>query len=216
MTSALYAVDEEADAGAYRAYLRAQSNDDLLDIARNLDSERYPARLDAALREARRRLVVQTPLYSTAENVVRHIAVAAFILAGLLLLLRVLAGPRDVAGLAGPAESLITEGMPVSEIMRLFLIDFLRTVMVGAAHCGMFVLVAGWLTYWLATRCFLLVVHRARADVWRLCFVAWISLAGGLMVAALPGSAVPALAGQTSGVMRMLWPLNPVAQTDCR
>jgi hypothetical protein len=216
MIAALYAVDEETDAPAYAAYLREQSNDDILDILRNLDPERYPARLDAALREARRRLVVQTPLYSTAENAVRHVAVAAFLLAAALLTLTFLLTTSDAAGLSVSAESMITEGTPVSEIIRVAVVALLRAVVLCGARCGVYTVVLVWLSYWLATRGWRLRAHRARLDVWRLCGVAWLALVGALISASVPQSAVPALANRPAGAMRTLWPLDPFLNTGAQ
>jgi len=45
MSSTLLHTDEETDSGVYGAYLRAQADSDLMDIARHLDPERYPAAL---------------------------------------------------------------------------------------------------------------------------------------------------------------------------
>ena len=48
MSSSLLHADEETDMSVYGAYLRAQTDADLMDIALHLDPARYPARQSAA------------------------------------------------------------------------------------------------------------------------------------------------------------------------
>jgi hypothetical protein len=59
MTQLLHDSDDEFDLGVFRRYLRTQSDDDLLDIADHIDTDLFPARIDAARQElAARRLPI--------------------------------------------------------------------------------------------------------------------------------------------------------------
>ena len=81
MSSLLLHADEETDPGVYGAYLRAQADADLLDVARHLDPERYPARCDAAGREIRRRGLLQPQAFTRSEMAIRRLALGALALA---------------------------------------------------------------------------------------------------------------------------------------
>lgn len=191
MSSALLGVDEETDTGVYGAYLRAQSDGDLLDIARHLDPLRYPARCDAAGREVRRRGLLHTEAYTAAEGVIRRLALTALALTALTLALAGLLTSNDAAGPSWPTGEMLPDGLPVSEAMRLFGVAILRGAVVWCAHLGIYPLLLLMLGGWIATRAWPVRQHRARADVWRLTTLAFAALTLAVTLAAGPRSAVP-------------------------
>jgi hypothetical protein len=85
----MLAQDEEVDIVEYRGYLTTQSDDDLCDIARHLDPERFPRRLEATQREMVRRRVLVGPVFTPKENAARYLAlcIIAFCAATVLLAL---------------------------------------------------------------------------------------------------------------------------------
>lgn len=211
MTQVLHEVDEETDVGAYGAYLRAQNDDDLLDIVRHLDPDAYPARLDAAQREARRRHVLHLPVYTPAEYVIRCVAVGALALSGLTLLLTNLLTPEQAAGPAWPSGDMLPDDIRVSQALLLFLVAFLRAGVVWSVRLGLYGGTLLALGYWTLTRARPVLRRRARADVWRLCGLAWATLTVIMALATGPGSAVPALFPLPDGWPRGLTLLDPFA-----
>lgn len=211
MTQVLHQADEETDVGAYGAYLRAQTDADLLDIVRHLDPQQYPARLDAAEREARRRHVLQLPVYTAPEYVIRCAALAALALAAVTLALARLLTPELAAGPLWPDSEALHEGVPVSQILLLYTVSVLRGAVVWGVHLGLYAGAFVALGFWTLTRAVPLTRHRARADVWRLAALAWAALIAVVVLAAAPGSAVPALFAAPNGWPRALTLLDPFA-----
>lgn len=138
MPDVLIAQDEETDAGNFRAYLRAQSDADLLDISRHLDPERYPARADAARRETERRCVLPIFADTPCEAGLRRVSVAALLLAVLTLTLALLLTPEEARGPSWPTPEMLPEGIPVSEIAHLFGVALLRGIVVWSIDFGLF------------------------------------------------------------------------------
>ncbi len=209
MTQVLHRTDEETDVGAYGAYLRAQTDADLLDILRHLDPERYPARLDAAHREAARRHVLQFPVYTPQEYAIRSVALAALALAGVTLALALLLTPDLAAGPLLPDSEALPDGVLVSQIILLYTIAVLRGMVEWSVHLGLYAGTFLILGYWTLTRAVLLRRRRARADVWRLVALAWAVLVITLFLASGPGSAIPDLFSPPDGWPRALTLLDP-------
>ena len=219
MPSSLLHADEETDMGVYGAYLRAQSDPDLLDIVLHLDPEKYPARCDTAGRELRRRGLGHGPAYTPAEAAVRRLAVAALTLALVVLTLTGMLTDADAAGPSWPTPEMLPDGMPFGEVARLFGVGLLRGAVLWSSHLGLFfglpVFLGGW-----AVR-FAVPVRRlrARADVWCLAVIGFAALALALGVAAGPNSAVPSLfaasAGSDSPFGRSLPLWDPFASAPC-
>ncbi len=193
MSSTLLGADEETDLGAYGAYLRAQSDTDLMDIALHLDSDRYPARLDRAGRELHRRGLLSTSAYTPAEGGVRYAALAALGLAAVLLTLTGLLTPTDAAGPTWPTPEMLPDGVRLGEVARLFTVALLRGGVLWAAHLGLFLLLPVYLGGWVLRFAGPVRRRRARADVWRLALLGCAALLVSLWTAAGPHSAVPAL-----------------------
>ncbi len=215
MSSSLLHADEETDMGVYGAYLRAQTDTDLLDIALHLDPERYPARLSSAGRELHRRGLLQASAYTPAEIRVRYAALAAFALSFLVLLLTGLLTPADAAGPSWPTPEMLPDGLPMGEFTRLFGVAMLRGAALWAAHLGLFFILLVWLGGWVLRHAVLLHRKRARADVWRLALVGFAALFLSLCAAVSPRSAVPSLfaasAGSPSTAQRSLPLWDPFA-----
>ena len=215
MSSSLLNADEETDMGVYGAYLRAQSDTDLMDIALHLDPERYPARRDTAGRELHRRGLLHTPAYTGAEAVIRYAALAAFALSLVVMALTVLLTPADAAGPSWPTGDMLTDGMPMGEFTRLFVVALLRGMVVWGTHLGLFLVLPAWLGGWAVRFALPVRRHRARADVWRLALLGFASLFVSLCLAVRPGSAVPSLfiaaAGSRSSAQRSLPLWDPFA-----
>ena len=189
---ALLEKDEETDSGVYAAYLRAQNDADQLDIARHLDPERYPARVDAARREAERRRVLPVAVYSLEERTVRGLCVAAWLHAAVILLLTLLLTPADAAEPRWPDMDRVPDGTSAAEIMRRALLGGLRAVFVGGAHIGLAPLFLLLLIGWLLLRA----PRRAvRVEVKWDALAAVAALAAAFCLAAAPFSHVPELAG---------------------
>jgi len=191
MSSTLLHTDEETDSGVYGAYLRAQADSDLMDIARHLDPERYPARCDAAGREVRRRGLLHTSAYTAAENVMRRLALAALALAVLTLALAALLTETDATGPSWPTGEMMPDGIPLSAVIRLFSVAILRGTVVWSAYLGFYPLLLLILGGWTMTRAWPVYLNRARADVWRLTTLAFAVLTLAVVLAAGPRSAVP-------------------------
>ena len=187
---ALLDKDEEVDAGVFPAYLRAQSDADLLDILLHLDQERYPARVDAVRRETQRRRVLSVTVHTSEERFIRGFALLVLLFAGLLALLTVLLTPADLTGPAWPTDEMLTNGTLVSTVMRQTLLGLLRGAIVGSMQCGAgplsLLLLAGWLLARARRR-------RVRGDVKRFVALACILLIGAYLLAAAPFSSVPSL-----------------------
>ena len=215
MSYALLHADEETEPGVYGAYLRAQADSDLLDILRHLDPERYPARLDAAGRELRRRGLLQAPAYNATEAIMRRLALGALALAAVLLLLTLLLTPADASGPSWPNAEMLPDGIPLGLVSHMFGVAILRGVVFWSARFAVFTgLIAplgGWLLGQIGTR----PRRRARADVLRLAALSLAALVVAIALAALPGSAVPSLfdssAGTASGWQRALPLWDPFA-----
>ncbi|MBV9850492.1 MAG: hypothetical protein JO250_12530 [Armatimonadetes bacterium] len=187
---ALLEKDEETDSSVFAAYLRAQSDGDLLDILLHLDPERYPARVDAARRETLRRHVLPVTVHTTEERFFRGLALVALSLAGLTVLLTILLTPTDAAGPPWLADDQWKDGILVSTLMRLALLDILRLLVVISVHLALAPLALLTLGGWLLARA----RHRAiRADVKRLVLAACLILVVAFLLAAAPFSSVPAL-----------------------
>ena len=215
MSSSLLHTNEEADMSVYGAYLRAQTDTDLLDIALHLDPARYPARLDTAGRELHRRGLLHSSAYTAAESVIRRVALVAFALALLVLALTLLLTPADAAGPSWPTPEMLPDGLPLGEFVRLFVVALLRGAVVWGAHFGLFPGLLLWLGGW-AMRCVVpLRKHQARADVWRLAALGFAGLFVSLGIAIGPRSAVPSVftasAGSSSAAQRSLPLWDPFA-----
>lgn len=211
MTQVLHRTDEETDVGAYGAYLRAQSDADLFDILRHLDPERYPARLDAAQREAGRRHVLQFPVYTPQEYAIRSVALAALALAGVTLALALLLTPQAASGPLWPDSEALPDGVAVSRIFLLYTISLLRGMVEWSVHLGFYAGAFLVLGYWTLTRAMRLRRRRARADVWRLVALAWAVLVITQFLASIPASAIPDLFSPPDGWPRALTLLDPFA-----
>lgn len=215
MSSSLLHADEETDVGVYGAYLRAQSDADLLDIALHLNPDKYPARLDIAGRELRRRGLLHGPAYTPAELAVRRLSLAALALSLILLALTWFLTPADAAGPPWPTPDMLTDGMPMGEFTRLFVVALLRGSVVWGAHLGFFLLPALYLGGWAVRFAVPALRGRARAEVWRLALLGFAALILAVGVADGPKSAVPALfaasAGSQSAFQRTLPLWDPFA-----
>lgn len=199
MSSSLLHADEETDMGVYGAYLRAQTDSDLLDIALHLDPQRYPARLDSAGRELHRRGLLHSSDYTPAESAVRRAALAAFGLSFLVLLLTQMVTPGDAAGPSWPTPDMLPDGLPMGEFTRLFAVALLRGAVVWGTHLGFFLILPAYLGGWVLRYALPLHRGRARADVWRLALLGFAVLFGSLGAAVAPASAVPALFAASAG-----------------
>lgn len=206
MAQALHEVDEETDVGAYQAYLRAQTDSDLYDIAQHINAEGYPARADAAQRELRRRRVLRTPIYTPKEYAIRYAALFAFGLAFITLPLTLLLTPQDVAGPAWP--TVIPDGVTTLQVIRLFVTATLREMIVWSVHLGLYGMTLTALAYWTLSRGIALLRHRARTDVWRLVALATMTLVIVIGSAVAPGSSIPDLFSAGDG-QRAFTLLNP-------
>jgi hypothetical protein len=215
MSSSLLHADEETDMGVYGAYLRAQTDTDLMDIALHLDPDKYPARQSAAGRELNRRGLLHASGYTAAEAGIRYGALAAFALSFLLLALTLLLTPTDAAGPSWPTPEMLPDGLPMGEFTRLFIVAMLRGTVVWGAHFGWFCLLPLYLGGWVLRYALPLYRRRARADVWRLALLAFAALFVSLCAAVCPSSAVPALftasAGSHSTAQRCLPLWDPFA-----
>ena len=193
MPYTLHQADEETDTGVYQTYLRAQTEADLLDIVRHLDPDRYPARLDAAQRELRRRHVLHLPGYTPTEYAIRFLCMAAFALSAVTLGLAALLGENDAAILTGPGATSLQDGMHVSRIVALMLLVVLQTVVTASMRLGCYPLLVGILAWWIVSRALPVRRHQARADVWRLALGAGLTLLLSALLACNPHSALPDL-----------------------
>lgn len=215
MLSSLLHTDEETDMGVYGAYLRAQSDPDLLDIVLHLDPEKYPARCDTAGRELRRRGLGHGPAYTPAEAAVRRLAVAALALALVVLALTGLLTEADAAGPPWPTPEMLTDGMPFGAVARLFGVALLRGGVLWGTHLGLFLGMSVFLGGWVVRFALPVRKQRARADVWRLALIGFAALMLALCVAVGPSSAVPSLfaasAGSDSPLQRSLPFWDPFA-----
>ena len=195
MPSTLLHADEETDPSAYGAYLRAQSDDDLLDVARHLDPALYPARCDAAGREIRRRRLWQREAFTAEEMAVRRLALFTFTLAGVTLGLAWGLTPADAAGPAWPTGDMIPDGMPMSEFVRLFAVALVRGAVVWGARFGVYGFLLAGLGAWVCGRSRAAVRGRTRRDAWWLAALAVAALAVAVCAASGPQSSVPLLFG---------------------
>lgn len=215
MSSALLHADEETDMSVYAAYLRAQSDTDLMDIALHLDPERYPARCDTAGREITRRGLLQTPAYTPDETNIRRAALAAFALAPTVIALTFLLTPADAAGPSWPTAEMLPEDIRLGEFTRLFAVALLRGIVVWGAHGGLFLGLPLWLGGWTVRYALPVRRRRARADVWQLALLGFAALTLSLGIALTPSSAVPSLftasADSHSPVQRSLPLWDPFA-----
>ncbi len=189
---ALLEKDEETDSGVYAAYLRAQSDDDLLDIARHLDAERYPARVDAARREADRRRVLPITVYGLEERFIRGLCVTVWLYAAAVLLLTLLLTSADAAGPRWLALDHVPDGTSAAELMRRALLGFLRAIFVDGVRMGLAPLLLLTLTGWLFARALRSTV---RPEVTWAALAAALALIAVFCLAAAPWSHVPELAG---------------------
>jgi hypothetical protein len=148
---ALLERDEELDSGVYGAYLRAQSDADLLDILQHLDPERYPFRVDAVRRETQRRHVLPVTVYSLEERFIRGLCVMGLIYAVAVLLLTLLLTQTDAAGPRWLSLDAVPAGTSAAELMRCTVLGFLRAIVVDGAQMGvpplLWLILAGWLLY---------------------------------------------------------------------
>ncbi len=215
MSFALLHADEETEPGVYGAYLRAQADADLLDILQHLDPERYPARCDAAWRELRRRGLLQAPAYNPTEAAMRYLALGALALAAVLLVLTALLTPADAAGPSWPTGEMLPDGIHLSLVTHLFGVAILRGIVFWSARFAVFTLLIAPLGGWLLGQVFTRRQRRARTDVRWLAAFGLAILVVAVTLAALPGSAVPALfdpsAGEASGWQRALPLWDPFA-----
>ena len=189
---ALLEADEEADSSVYAAYLRAQSDADLLDILLHLDPERYPARVDAARRETLRRRVLLVTVYSLEERAMRGLAVAAFVLSAVLVLLVWLLSPADAVLSRWPNLDTLPAGTTAAEIMRRMLLGLLRALVCGSADSASCALLLLTLTGWLLIRGWSRTVRR---DAKAVVAGGLVSLGVALSLAASSWSSIPTLPG---------------------
>lgn len=190
-SEALHNVDEETDPGPYCLYLRAQTDDDLFDIAQHLDPDRYPARRDAARREIDRRHVVPLALYTSNEYLIRNTALFGFALAGATLALSALLTGDATSSPAWPTT--IPNNCTALHAVLMYLTAILRGVVVWSVHLGVYDIALGTLAYWTVSRGARLFSHRARLDVWRFVAAATAALIAAMLIATGPSSAVPNL-----------------------
>jgi hypothetical protein len=220
MSFTLLDADEETDMGVYGAYLRAQSDTDLMDIALHLDPERYPARHDSAGRELHRRGLLHSSAYTAAEGVIRYVALAAFALSLVTLALTVLLTPADAAGPSWPTADMLPDGIHLGEFTRLFAVALLRGTVVWGTHLGLFLMLTAWLGGWAVRFAVPVRRHKARADVWRLALLGFAALCVSLCLAVQPGSAVPSLftaaVGSHSSAQRSLPLWDPFASAPAQ
>ena len=209
MPYTLHQADEETDVGVYQTYLRAQTELDLLDIVRHLDPHRYPARLDAAQRELRRRHVLHLPGYAPFEYTLRFLCMAAFALSAATLALAALLGEDDVLALAGPGATTLQDGMTVSRIITLMLLVVLRTVVTLGVRLGLYPVLVGVLAWWAVSRALPARRQQARADVHRLACAACLALLLSAGLACNSRSALPDLFSPSGP--RALTLFNPFA-----
>ena len=195
MPPTLLQADEETDPSAYGAYLRAQSDDDLLDVARHLDPALYPARCDAAGREIRRRRLWQGEAFTAEEMAVRRLALFAFGVAGVSVALAFGLTPADAAGPAWPTGDMLPDGMPMSEFVRLFAVALGRGAVVWGARLGVYGLLLAGLGGWVCVRARPAFRGRIRRDAWRLAALGLATLAVAVCAASGPQSSVPLLFG---------------------
>lgn len=189
---ALLEADEEADSSVYAAYLRAQSDADLLDILLHLDPEHYPARVDAARRETLRRRVLPVTVYSLEEKFVRGLSVVSFVFSAVLVLLTLLLTPSDATASRWPNLDTMPAGTTAAEIMRRMLLGFLRALVCGSADFALASLLLLTLAGWLLVR----VLSRAvRGDAKAVVAGGLSALCMALLLAAAPFSSVPDLLG---------------------
>lgn len=207
MAYALHEVDEEMDVGAYQAYLGAQSDLDLFDIVQHLDAEHYPARLDAAQREFRRRRVVSLPGYTSGEYALRYAALFGVALSAVTVALTLLLTPSDAAEPAWPES--IPEGAVVTHVARTFMVAILRGAVVESVHLGLYAVMSAILGYGAVVGGIRLRRRRARADIWRLTAISWTTLLIAMLLAAGPESAVPDLFTPNGDGPHTLSLLNP-------
>ena len=186
---ALLERDEETDSGVYAAYLRAQSDADLLDILRHLDPERYPARVDAVRRETPRRHVLPITVHSLEERVMRGLCVAGWLYAAALLLLTLLLTPADAAGPRWLDLDRVPPGTSAAEILRRAVLGILRAVFVDGAHLAVAPLLLLTLAGWLLSRT---LRRTVRAEVKWDVLACLVGLAAAFCLAAAPFSHVPA------------------------
>lgn len=203
----LYNADEETDDGAYRQYLRAQTDDDLFDIAQHLDQYRYPARCDAARREIDRRRVVPIALYTSNEYLIRNTALFGFALAGATIALSALL-TADITS-STPWPTAIPNNCTALHAVLIYATAVLRGVVVWSVHLGLYDIALGTLAYWTISRGFRLLSHRARTDVWQFAAAATVALAAAILIASGPCSAVPDLFSSGSS-LRPFTLLNPL------
>ena len=199
MSEALLHADEEVEPGVYGAYLRAQTDADLLDIARHLDPEGYPARCDAAGRELRRRGLLHTPAYTATEMGIRYLALAALALSAFILVLTVLLTPEDAAAPSWPTPEMLPDDIPLSQVGHLFGIAILRGLVVWAARFAVPLLLLAPLGGWLLAQVPGLHRSRTRRDVLRLALLGAGVLLCTISLAACPHSAVPSLFSASAG-----------------
>ena len=205
MSHALLHADEETEPGVYGAYLRAQADADLLDIARHLDPELYPARLDAAGRELRRRGLLHVPAYTATEAIMRHLALLALALSAVTLLLAALLTTDDAAGPSWPTGEMLPDGSPLSLVARVFAVAILRGAIFWGARFGLFTLLLAPLCGWLLGQTAPSRRRRTRPDVLRL-----VALGAGVLIlsmglAACATSAVPSLFSASAGEGASAW-----------
>ena len=199
MTFTLLEADEEADMGVYGAYLRAQTDADLLDITRHLDPERYPARCDAAGRELRRRGVLHAPAYTATEAGIRYLALGALALAAVTLLLAALMTPADALGPSWPTGEMLPDGIRVSAAARLFIVAILRGIVFWSARLSVYLFLIAPLGGWLLGQMHGLRRRRTRADVLRLALLGLSALLLAVSLAAGPRSAIPLIFDPAAG-----------------
>ncbi len=204
MSYALLHADEETEPGVYGAYLRAQADADLLDIARHLDPALYPARCDAAGRELRRRGLLHAPAYTATEAIMRYLALGALALSAMTLLLAALLTSEDAAGPSWPTGEMLPDGSPLSLVARIFTVAILRGVVFWSARFGLFTLLLAPLGGWLLgqmgpSR------RRTQPDVLHLAALGAFVLLLAIGLAAGAGSAVPSLFSSSAGDAASGW-----------
>lgn len=188
----LLEADEEVDSSVYAAYLRAQSDADLLDILLHLDPERYPARVDAARRETLRRRVTPVTVYSLEERFIRGMAMVSFVFSGILLLLMALLTPTEAALARWPDLDVMPTGTTAGEIMLRLLLGVLRALISGSVLFALPPLLLFILGGWLLIRGWSRTVRR---DAKSIVAGSLVALCAVLLLAASSWSNVPTISG---------------------
>ena len=154
-----------------------------------------PSTRPDAMRQAakiRRRRLWQREAFTAEEMAVRRLALFTFALAGVTLGLAWGLTPADAAGPAWPTGDMIPDGMPMSELVRLFAVAIGRGAVVWGARFGVYGLLLAGLGAWVCGRSRAALRGRTRRDAW------WLAALGA------------AISGRSSSARR------PARRVPCR